>query len=92
MDSLLAEVLFGKGWTIYQRKTKGQNTTKKQQFKLQYACVSKEICNDKSTFKLKTQATDSLISLVVRHCYVLKSFFNRSNCESKSSQYLILKS
>ena len=50
----------------------------------------KEICNDKSAFKLKTQATDSLISLVVRHCYVLKSFFNHSNRVSKSTQYLIV--
>ena len=74
MDSLLAEVLFTKGWTIYQTKIKDKTPIKSNNISYNMLVIFKEICYDESAFKLKPQATDWLIRLVVRHYYVLKSF------------------
>ena len=61
-----------RGGKFVRQKLKDKTPIRSNNLSYNMLVFSKKICNDKSAFKLETQATDSLISLVVRH--VLKSF------------------
>ena len=63
-----------RGGQFVRQKLKDKTPIRSDNLSYNMLVFFKEICNEKSAFKLKTQATDSLISLVARHCYVLKSF------------------
>ena len=104
-------------WTVYlqryclergeqfiRQKLKDKTPIKSNNLSYNRLVFFKEICNDKSAFKLSATSSDRFgdPTMCASACtpyqtccetlLVLKSFFNHFNCVSKSSQYLILRS